>query len=529
MNNRQKLVQQKFLNNEEGVIRRLKQVYGQSLTDITEKIKKLQFDIGRLQAEYDWLDPDDPEKARVKSMIQSKIYQKRYQEQLQRQIDGIFNQMQTRQYVTVSDYLDDCYTDGFIGTIFDAHGQGVPIVVPIDQESMVRAVQLESKISKGLYTRLGEDVSLLKKKITAQVSRGIATGMTYAQVAKQLEQQSRIGFNRSARIARTEGHRIQTTAAMDAMGSAKAKGADVVKQWDATLDGRTRESHAQVDGEIREVDKPFSNGLMYPGDPSGGAAEVVNCRCALLQRAKWALDDAELETLQERAAYFGLDKTDQYDDFKKKYLKAADAPSVDVYSFTDDQREALQWYVSGEGQWINQYHRGRLGADFGELSDQERALSDLLDEATDRVLPAEITTLYRSVDAEAVFGEIDPLRFEALRSHLVYGDNQRYTLSQIDGLVDKTKHRVITEKGFMSTSKDYDLVSEWGGFTGSEKPVVLELEVPKGVKGADLKQFDVEGDEQFEVLLARGTRYEIMDITGKDGNIYVRARIRKET
>ena len=102
------------------------------------------------------------------------------------------------------------------------------------------------------------------------------------------------------------------------------------------------------------------------------------------------------------------------------------------------------------------------------------------------------------------------MQFEALRSHLVYGDNQKYTLSQIDGIVDKTKGRTVTEKGFMSTTKDYDLASEWGSFTGSDKPIVLEFDdIPKNLKGADLKMFDVEGDEQHEVLLARNTKYEI--------------------
>lgn len=126
------------------------------------------------------------------------------------------------------------------------------------------------------------------------------------------------------RIARTEGHRIQCQATMDACYKAKEKGADVVKQWYITLDGKTRESHQKVDGEIRELDEKFSNGLMFPGDPSGGAAEIVNCRCALLQRAKWALDEAELETMKERAEYFGLDKSENFEDFKKKYLKAAE-------------------------------------------------------------------------------------------------------------------------------------------------------------------------------------------------------------
>ena len=110
---------------------------------------------------------------------------------------------------------------------------------------------------------------------------------------------------------------------MDACYKAKDMGADVVKQWDSTLDTRTRESHQAVDGEIRELDKPFSNGLMFPGDPDGAAAEVINCRCALLQRARWALDEDELETLKERAEYFGLDKSKTFDDYKKKYLKAA--------------------------------------------------------------------------------------------------------------------------------------------------------------------------------------------------------------
>ena len=63
---------------------------------------------------------------------------------------------------------------------------------------------------------------------------------------------------------------------------------------------------------------------MFPGDPSGGAAEVVNCRCALLQRARWALDENELKTLQDRAEFFELDKADTFEEYKKKYLKAAE-------------------------------------------------------------------------------------------------------------------------------------------------------------------------------------------------------------
>ena len=340
MNKRQKLVQAQFLNNEEAVIRRLKQVYGQSLKDINSKAQALQNQILGLQDAFATSE-DAAEKAQLQSMIQSKVYQKQYQDALKKQIGSILDNMQVEEFKTVSDYLQKCYEDGFIGTMFDLQGQGIPLCFPLDQEAMVRAVQLDSKISQGLYTRLGEDVTLLKKKITAQVSRGISTGMSFQQVAQQLAGYTNIGFNNAVRIARTEGHRVQVQSSMDACYKAQDKGADVVKQWDSTLDGRTRDSHQAVDGEIRELDKPFSNGLMFPGDPSGRPEEVINCRCALLQRAKWALDEAELQTLKDRAEYFGLDKAQTFEDYKKTYLKAAEQVKVqesaniaDVKDFT---------------------------------------------------------------------------------------------------------------------------------------------------------------------------------------------------
>ena len=322
MNSRQRVVQERFLQDEKTVLKRLDKLYGQSLKDINQVIAQHYDSIKSLTEQLNELDPNDPMRAILQSRIRSKVYQKKYQEQLKDQVSGILNNLRTKQYTSISQYLDDCYTDGFIGAVYDLHGQDCPVITPINQQAVARAVQLESKISKGLYTKLGEDIDLLKRKITAQVSRALVTGTSFAQCAKQIADYTTIGYNKSVRIARTEGHRVQVSATMDAISDAKERGADVVKQWDATLDGSTRESHRMVDGEIREIDQKFSNGLMYPGDPAGGAGEVVNCRCALLQRAKWALDDKELQTLKDRAQHFGLDKTASFDDFKKKYLKA---------------------------------------------------------------------------------------------------------------------------------------------------------------------------------------------------------------
>lgn len=319
MNKRQKIVQEAFLDNEEAVIKRLKQVYNVSLKDITAKAERLQAEFDELSAVYDTVE-DEEEREILKSRMQSKVYQKKYQEGLKKQVNDILDKMQENEYKTVSDYLNQCYEDGFVGAMYDLQGQGIPMCFPLDQEAMVQAVQLDSPISQGLYSRLGEDVSILKKKITAQVSRGIATGMTYALVAKQLSGYTNIGFNNAVRIARTEGHRIQCQSAMNACYEARDKGAEIVKQWDSTLDAKTRESHAMVDMEIKELDEKFSNGLMFPGDPSGGAAEVVNCRCALLQRARWALEGGFTKMNNFTKKIEEFESPEDYADFKKAFF-----------------------------------------------------------------------------------------------------------------------------------------------------------------------------------------------------------------
>lgn len=318
MNKKQNEVEAAKLEAEAQELKHLKAIYNKASDDINKKLTISNGKINVLLKDFDELDDVQ------KSILQSQIYQRNFQLSLKKQVDGFLKDLTENQYNSIEEYMKNGYETGFLGTMYDLHGQGIPIITPIDQKQVVKAMQLDPKISKNLYTKLGEDVTLLKKRIANNVSRGIATSDSYANIARNVASASNVGFNRAMRIARTEGHRVQVEAASDAQYAAKEAGADVVKQWDAALDGRTRESHARVDGEIRELDEKFSNGLKYPGDSAGGAAEVVNCRCALLQRAKWALDEDELETLKERAAYYGLDKSRNFEDFQKKYLKAAE-------------------------------------------------------------------------------------------------------------------------------------------------------------------------------------------------------------
>ena len=90
-------------------------------------------------------------------------------------------------------------------------------------------------------------------------------------------------LSRARTIVRTEAGRVQEQANFDAANKAKAAGADVVKQWSAVLDGKTRDTHRELDHQIREMDKPFEIGgkkAMYPhdfGDPPRTATAAAPC------------------------------------------------------------------------------------------------------------------------------------------------------------------------------------------------------------------------------------------------------------
>ena len=325
MNKREKEVAKAQLAAEQAVLKDLETQYKSALNEINQKVKLFEYDIKMLDDVLRLEGLSDDTRAVLQSQKQSKVYQKQFQEALKGQIGGILDRLHGNNYSTIEEYLKQCYQDGFLGTMYDMHGQGIPMVMPIDQAAAVKAVMTDSKVREGLYNALGVDVGNLKKAISSEITRGIASGMTYRDIARNISNRTMAPLSRAKTIARTEGHRIQQASTMDAQHRAKEKGADVVKQWDASLDGKTRPTHRKLDGQIREVDEPFEadgKKAMAPGyfnDP----AEDCNCRCVSLTRARWALDEDELHTLQERAEYFGLDKTKDFDDFKEKYLKAA--------------------------------------------------------------------------------------------------------------------------------------------------------------------------------------------------------------
>lgn len=136
-------------------------------------------------------------------------------------------------------------------------------------------------------TRLGETVARTTfERLVDEFQAGVAGGETIEQLADRVDRVlgPASSLVRAETIARTEVIGSFNTAAQTYVGEL-GPGIVQTKQWVATPDDRTRDSHAEIDGETVGLDETFSNGLAYPGDPSGDADEVVNCRCTALYLA----------------------------------------------------------------------------------------------------------------------------------------------------------------------------------------------------------------------------------------------------
>ncbi len=111
-----------------------------------------------------------------------------------------------------------------------------------------------------------------KDKLKATLSEGIKEGEGVPELSKRVGEvfKSRKKWE-TVRIARTEVLSASNEASLEAYIQS-----EVVekKEWLATMDERTRDEHAAMNGEVVGLKEKFSNGEMYPIS--------VNCRCTVI-------------------------------------------------------------------------------------------------------------------------------------------------------------------------------------------------------------------------------------------------------
>lgn len=131
----------------------------------------------------------------------------------------------------------------------------------------------------------GFDLAYGKTQITAAVTSSILQGKSIGKVANDLQTRiptmNRASAIRTARTAITSAQNGGRQAGGEDM---EAMGCVIEKEWHAHIDERTREAHADADGQTVPMDDTFNVGgeeLMFPGDPDGSPENTYNCRCTM--------------------------------------------------------------------------------------------------------------------------------------------------------------------------------------------------------------------------------------------------------
>ena len=184
-----------------------------------------------------------------------------------------------------------------------------------NQESVARLVKKNPKMLPEWKINERKDYAWNRKKVENAITQGIIQGEGIDEITDRLSN-SLITTNESKMrtFSRTAMTGAQNAGRLKQMEDAEEEGIKVKKKWVATLDNRTRDTHADLDGQIVDYDEPFEvdgKEIMFPGDPSCAYPELVyNCRCSMIEvyegidrktsRRAYYDDDEQAEIDEER-------------------------------------------------------------------------------------------------------------------------------------------------------------------------------------------------------------------------------------
>jgi len=157
----------------------------------------------------------------------------------------------------------------------------------LTQQDMPENIQRRLLLSEAEYIRTttkigGDQITDTTKQQIAIVIRDNRDDIDKLVIAirSKFAEMSRLTDSRARTIARTE---IQSIVQLGSLDGGREGGANH-KQW--VWSGVEREIHAEINGQIRPIDEPFTSGsgnhLQYPGDPSAPAIDRINCYCDMV-------------------------------------------------------------------------------------------------------------------------------------------------------------------------------------------------------------------------------------------------------
>jgi len=374
----------------------------------------------------------------------------------------------------------------------------------------------------------GIDLAYGKKQITASVTSSILQGKSIKHMADDLQKRiTTMSRDSAIRTARTAVTGAQNAGRMDSYAAAEKMGIKLKKEWLATLDARTRHSHAMIDGEQVAQDKKFSNGCRFPGDPQGPPWEIYNCRCTLIA----AVEGVDTSTAQRRARNADTGKTEvisnmtyaEWAGWKKDTKQVASAAKSDIIKAKPEIKPVTLSLSNLEEleKWQNEYYATNSSVEFTKKANPNiskysgGAYSAI--NAIERGGAAYEKALrcYGNLDgykeiSDGVSAEISKFKLSTdLNVKRVVGDVGYITGggSSVDDMVASIG-KLYTEKGFTSTTIAQDAQLPFGGHKDTQ--TVLDIIVPKSTRGAYIYKM-ADNPAEFEFLIDRGTTYKVLD------------------
>jgi len=152
------------------------------------------------------------------------------------------------------------------------------------------ALQDFEELAIDYILKKGADLSVqltdtTRKDVQNIIAEGIKDNLSSKEIAKFIKEKAGISRSRAELISRTEVHSSANWASIESTQSISDElNIEFEKVWNTTEDERTRSSHRMADGQKVDMNESFlvnDEKLMYPGDSSGSASNVINCRCFL--------------------------------------------------------------------------------------------------------------------------------------------------------------------------------------------------------------------------------------------------------
>ena len=354
--------------------------------------------------------------------------------------------------------------------------------------------------------RVTEISTTTQRIIQSTIERNSTAGVDVIARAIRDRFEPRFSRARATTIARTEIHNASSFATHEQQKSFGVP--EMQKQWMANTDGRTRGTHAAASGQQIGIDEDFIVGgrkMAYPGDPRGGPAEVINCRCVLLYvEPEEEVEEAPTVVVaanpKRKPKMVGIDEI--------QIIAKALAVDRMVERFGVAQSRFLERDPDGLSGITSRF-RGRAATDFGKakagtLSKEATSIVNALLEETDQladitgVLPLRGLKGIRGDGALADMGDavigIKGKQFSALADKAVKGKDKDVALASTNRRIDEL------------TKEKTDIVIDTDKRLGG-----LEVAFPKYVRTRDGQAGGLDQEDFDFFVFSRRRHAEIDD------------------